>query len=81
MLEFLEDIIGSSRFKDPIGTLKTRVDDLDEHRTEKLNRVKLVEKEKEELEKPKDEALGYLNDLNNTTKKTDVLYQLRVTIK
>ena len=49
MLEYLEDIVGSSRFKEPIGILKTRVEELDEHRTEKLTRVKLVEKEKDEL--------------------------------
>merc|ERR1712226_1363269 len=64
MLEYLEDIIGSSRFKEPIDILHTRVQELDEHRTEKLNRVKLVEKEKDELEKPKNEALEFLN-LNN----------------
>ena len=46
MLEFLEDIIGSSRYKEPIEILHQRVQELDEHRTEKLNRVKLVEKEK-----------------------------------
>merc|ERR1712062_383935 len=46
MLEYLEDIIGSSRFKNPIEILLNRVQELDEHRTEKLNRVKLVEKEK-----------------------------------
>merc|ERR1711902_38378 len=51
MLEYLEDIIGSSRFKDPIETLHKRVQEL-------------VEKEKDELEKPKNEALEYLN-LNN----------------
>merc|ERR1712087_963260 len=39
MLEYLEDIIGSSRFKEPIETLHKRVQELDEHRTEKLNRV------------------------------------------
>ena len=78
MLEFLEDIIGSSRFKEPTGILKTRVDDLDEHRTEKLNRVKLVEKEKDELEKPKDEAMHFLQEMNKIAKKTDILYQLRV---
>ena len=78
MLEYLEDIVGSSRFKEPIGILKTRVEELDEHRTEKLTRVKLVEKEKDELEKPKDEALNYLHELNNIAKKNDLLYQLRV---
>ena len=78
MLEFLEDIVGTSRFKEPIEILKTRVSDLDEHRTEKLNRVKLVEKEKDELEKPKEEAMCYLRDLNKIAKKNDFLYQLRV---
>jgi structural maintenance of chromosome 4 len=46
MLEFLEDIVGSSRFQEPIELLKTSVSALDDQRTEKLNRVKLVEKEK-----------------------------------
>ena len=36
MLEFLEDIIGSSRFKDPIQLLVKRVEDLSEFRTEKV---------------------------------------------
>ena len=80
MLEYLEDIIGSSRFKEPIEILKSRVSDLDDHRTEKLNRVKLVEKEKDELEKPKDEAMHYLHELNKIAKKNDILYQLRVSL-
>ena len=75
MLEYLEDIIGSSRFKDPIETLHKRVQELDEHRTEKLNRVKLVEKEKDELEKPKNEALEYLNLNNKIVRKKNMGYQ------
>lgn len=78
MLEFLEDIIGSSRFKEPIEVLNVRFGELDDHRTEKLNRVKLVEKEKDALEKPKDEAMNFLRELNNITHKTDVLCQLRI---
>jgi len=60
MLEFLEDIIGTSRFKEPIEKLNANVEELSELRTEKLNRVKLVEKEKDELEGPMKEALGYI---------------------
>merc|ERR1712025_366360 len=75
MLEYLEDIIGSSRFKDPIEILHKRVQELDEHRTEKLNRVKLVEKEKDELEKPKNEALEYLNLNNKIIRKKNMGYQ------
>ena len=75
MLEYLEDIIGSSRFKEPIDTLYTRYNELDEHRTEKLNRVKLVEKEKDELEKPKNEALEYLELHNKIVRKKNMGYQ------
>ena len=69
MLEFLEDIVGSSRFKEPIKKLHQRVQDMDELRTEKLNRVKLVEKEKLELEKPKNEAMDYLHLANDIVHK------------
>ncbi|KAJ1525072.1 hypothetical protein ONE63_009916 [Megalurothrips usitatus] len=60
MLEFLEDIIGTSRFKEPIEKLNALVEHLSEERTEKLNRVKMVEKEKEALEGPKEEAVKAL---------------------
>ena len=43
MLEFLEDIIGSSRFKEPIQLLVKRVEDLNEYRTEKVKRSGLVD--------------------------------------
>merc|ERR1712013_783245 len=59
MLEFLEDIVGTSRFKVP-----------NELRVEKLNRVKLVEKEKDELEGPMKEALGFLRLENEKVEKT-----------
>jgi structural maintenance of chromosome 4 len=75
MLEFLEDIIGSSRFKEPIDILKSRTGEFDELRSEKLNRVKLVEKEKDELEKPKNEALEYLHAENKISHKKNIGYQ------
>lgn len=37
MLEFLEDIIGSSRFKEPIALLYKRVERLNEMRGEKVS--------------------------------------------
>ena len=36
MLEFLEDIIGSTRFKEPINLLSKRVETLNELRGEKV---------------------------------------------
>ncbi|XP_066938729.1 structural maintenance of chromosomes protein 4 [Macrobrachium rosenbergii] len=75
MLEFLEDIVGSSRFKEPIEKLFKRVEELNEARGEKLNRVKLVEKEKDELEGPKDAAVEHIKMENDLTRKVHVLYQ------
>ena len=37
MLEFLEDIIGSSQFKEPIEQLSKRVEELNEARREKVH--------------------------------------------
>ncbi|RUS83429.1 hypothetical protein EGW08_008801 [Elysia chlorotica] len=75
MLEFLEDIIGSNRFKTPIETLNQRVDTLNDLRSEKLNRVKAVEKEMEHLEGPKNEALEFLKLENSVMKLRNKLYQ------
>merc|ERR1712106_414560 len=75
MLEFLEDIVGSSRFMKPIELLSKRVEELNEQRQEKLNRVKLVEKEKDELEEPKEAAVAHLQLENEITVKNHRLYQ------
>lgn len=75
MLEFLEDIIGSSRFQEPIDLLKNAHGALDDQRTEKLNRVKLVEKEKDELEGPRNAALDYLRLENQIVTKKNTIYQ------
>ena len=77
MLEFLEEIVGSSRFKEPIEKLSKRVEDLNEARGEKLNRVKLVEKEKDELEGPKDAAIEHIKTENDLVRKNHTLYQLQ----
>ncbi|XP_070539333.1 structural maintenance of chromosomes protein 4-like [Ptychodera flava] len=75
MLEYLEDIIGSSKYKEPIEELSKQVEELNEHRGEKLNRVKVVEKEKDELQGAKSEAVEYLTMENNIFKKKNTLYQ------
>lgn len=74
MLEFLEDIIGSNRFKEPIEVLAKRVETLNEMRGEKLNRVKAVEKEKDNLEGPKNEAVQFLNMENDIVRQKNKLY-------
>ncbi|XP_033759958.1 structural maintenance of chromosomes protein 4-like isoform X2 [Pecten maximus] len=75
MLEFLEDIIGSNRFKEPIDLLAKRVETLNEMRGEKLNRVKAVEKEKDDLEGSKNEAVEFLSLENEIIRHKNKLYQ------
>ena len=68
MLEFLEDIIGSSRYKDAIEKLNKQVEFFDEERKDKLSRVKVVEKDKDQLEPIHKEAIEYLKKKNEITK-------------
>lgn len=50
LLEYLEDIIGTSEYKVPIEEQAKRVDEANEVRAEKLGRLKIVQKEKDSLE-------------------------------
>lgn len=60
LLEYLEDLIGSNKYVEAIEESFSHVERLTELRNEKLNRVKMVEKEKEGLEGAKSEAEEYL---------------------
>ncbi len=50
LLEYLEDIIGTSKYKEPIEQAQIEVDAFSEDRGEKMNRLRIVEKEKSGLE-------------------------------
>jgi structural maintenance of chromosome 4 len=60
LLEYLEDIIGTSSLKSPIEEAMASMDALSEERTEKIGRLRIVEKEKKRLEEGKKEAEDYL---------------------
>nr|XP_020647426.1 structural maintenance of chromosomes protein 4 isoform X1 [Pogona vitticeps]XP_020647427.1 structural maintenance of chromosomes protein 4 isoform X1 [Pogona vitticeps] len=75
MLEYLEDIIGSGRLKEPIQILCRRVELLNEQRGEKLNRVKMVEKEKDSLEGERNKALEFLSLENKMFKEKNKICQ------
>ncbi|XP_067400262.1 structural maintenance of chromosomes protein 4 [Emydura macquarii macquarii] len=75
MLEYLEDIIGSERLKDPIQVLCRRVEMLNEQRGEKLNRVKMVEKEKDALEGERNKAIEFLSLENKMFKEKNRICQ------
>lgn len=59
MLEFLEDIIGTSRFVNLIERLTVSIDELQDIKAKKANRCKADEKDLSELENVKDSAIQY----------------------
>ncbi|KAL8831236.1 MAG: hypothetical protein Q9191_000983 [Dirinaria sp. TL-2023a] len=78
LLEYLEDIIGTSKYKSPIEESAAEVDTLNEVCTEKSTRVQHVEKEKNGLEDKKNKALAYIKDENELASKQSALYQIYI---
>lgn len=78
LLEYLEDIIGTSKYKSPIEESATEVDNLNEVCVEKGARVQHVEKEKNGLEDKKNKALAYIKDENELAFKQSALYQIYI---
>lgn len=60
LLEYLEDIVGTSKYKKLIEDSIVRIDELNDICLEKANRFDLVEKDKDLLEEKKVEALRFL---------------------
>ena len=75
LLEYLEDIIGTSRFKEPIEEALQEMDKWSEERVEKLNRLKIVERERNALEQEKKEAEDYLRMQNEHVRALSRLWQ------
>lgn len=78
LLEYLEDIIGTSKYKQPIEQAQQDVDTHNEDRADKLNRLRVVEKEKSSLESKKREAEDFLRDTNDLTRKKSLLWQFHM---
>lgn len=74
LLEYLEDIIGSSQFVTATNEAAQKVDALTEVRQEKLNRVKAVEREKDNLEGAKLEAEALLAKEREIRRQQNILY-------
>ena len=75
MLEYLEDIIGTNRYKDAVVKVEAGIERLEEERKDKLSRVKITEKEKERWEPLYAAAVEYLKKKNEKTRLQNVLVQ------
>ncbi|KAK9670903.1 Structural maintenance of chromosomes protein 4, partial [Basidiobolus ranarum] len=78
LLEYLEDIIGTSKYKETIKEASQELEKYNEERSEKLTRVKIVEKEKQSLESKRAEALDFVRSENNLVLKKSTLYQANI---
>ncbi|SLM41188.1 nuclear condensin complex subunit smc4 [Lasallia pustulata] len=76
LLEYLEDIIGTSKYKSPIEESAAEVESLNEVCVEKSARVQHVEREKNSLEDKKNKALAFVRDENELVSKQSALYQV-----
>ncbi|KAF6748357.1 RecF/RecN/SMC N terminal domain-containing protein [Ephemerocybe angulata] len=75
LLEYLEDIIGTTQYKKPIEEALAAFEELQEDRQVKLNRLRLVEKEKEALEEQRREAINYYKMKNDHVRAQSRYYQ------
>jgi structural maintenance of chromosome 4 len=78
LLEYLEDIIGTAKYKTPIEEAVIEAESLNEVCVEKQTRVQHVEKEKNGLEDKKNKALAYIRDENELAEKQSALYQIYI---
>ena len=75
LLEYLEDIIGTSQYKEDIDSAMVEMEKYNEERNEKLNRLKIVEREKDALEKQKKEVDDYYRLQNEAVRTYSKLCQ------
>lgn len=78
LLEYLEDIIGTSGYKKAIEEAQTQVETLNDDCAEKSNRLQIVEKELNNLEGTKNEIIHHLEIENELTMKRSALLQLYI---
>lgn len=78
LLEYLEDIIGTAKYKSLIEENLTKVDELNEVCSEKENRLDLVIRDKDELEERKNEALKFLEKEKELISKQSIQFQANI---
>ncbi|KZV74095.1 RecF/RecN/SMC protein [Peniophora sp. CONT] len=75
LLEYLEDIIGTAELKPAIDEALTKLEELQEERTHKLNRLRITEGQKNALEEEKAAALEHIRLKNELMRAKSFLYQ------
>ncbi|CAF1301067.1 unnamed protein product [Rotaria sordida] len=76
-LEYLEDIIGTERFKKPLELLNLKVEELSAMWAEKKNRVKAAQNEVQQLDGPYQQALEFIKCDNDYKLAKSKMLQLK----
>jgi len=76
-LEYLEDIIGTERFKKPLELLNLKVEELSAMWAEKKNRVKAAQNEVQQLDGPFQQALDFIKCDNDYKLAKSKMLQLK----
>ncbi|XP_050539980.1 structural maintenance of chromosomes protein 4 isoform X2 [Daktulosphaira vitifoliae] len=75
MLEYLEDVIGTARYKKPLEKLAEKMQVLGEEKNEKISRLKFIAKERDELIEPVEAAIRHLKLENQLTQLENKKFQ------
>lgn len=78
LLEYLEDIIGTSKYKPLIDEGLLKVEELNQVCLEKESRFELVENDANSLEETKNEALNFLKMEKSLMDKRSIRYQISI---
>lgn len=78
LLEYLEDIIGTNKYVEPINQAMKELDQINEKHAEKALRVRAAEKECTSLVSEKEEAENFLRQENMLTEKRSQLLQVEL---
>lgn len=68
-------------FQEPLQKINSRVEVLTEESTDKHNRCKMAQREMDDLNAPKDQAIDYINLENERTRAQNLYYQKMVCTK
>jgi structural maintenance of chromosome 4 len=81
LLEYLEDIIGSNKFVEPIVKANAEYDGSEENRTQAKNRMRASEKTKEGLKGSRDDVLAFQNAQRAVASKRNLLWHKKKIIR
>lgn len=81
LLEYLEDIIGSNQYVEPIVKANADYDGAEEQRTQAKNRMRAAEKTREGLKGSRDDVLAFKNAQRQVATKRNVLWHKKKVVR